>query len=261
MNSRAGVAVGCACLGILLVTGPAVVAQMTMQPTPPPIVTADNEAWYQAGVPITHAGNTYYPTGPLVHFNGNEMVRSGHFEAVPLYARTTIEPYSMVFVPLKGGLMQPYERRRSGELADSVGSATPSFPVVRAAEQAGMEYVPGAGMIQAPAPPSLSALVEPAAGSSAGPSAAIGTAGADVTFTRGPLVTAQRPQGLNGVFVEYDGQRYFADGPAVSFSEKTFTRVGEYYGFPVFRQRGDTKTLYLPPLRGTPTIVAPYRLR
>jgi hypothetical protein len=266
MNSRAGIVI--AAVGAWLsvpVTGPAVLAQMTMQPTPRPVVTADNETWYRAGIPITSAGNTYYPTGPLVYFNANEMVRSGHFEGVPLYSRTTIEPYSLVFVPLAGGLMQPYERRRSGELADSVGSATPSFPVVRAAEQAGMEYVPGAGMIQAPAPPSLTSLIDEGGIEPAQPSPAvstpIGTTGTEVTLPRGPLTTAQRPEGLNGIFIEYDSQRYFADGRAVSFDDKLFTRIGEYRGFAVYRQRGDDKTVYIPPLSGTPTLVAPYRVR
>lgn len=263
MNSRAAV-VGA--LSIVLMAGSGVLAQITLQPTPSPIVTADNEAWYQAGVPINHAGNTYYPSGPLVHFNGNEMIRSGHYDGIPLYSRTTIEPYSFVFVPLKGGLVQPYERRRSGDLADTVGSVAPGFPVVRSAEQSRMEYVPGAGMVQAPAPPSVTGVEFAGAAQSVpaeipAPAApAVGTTGAPVT-PPGPLMTAQRPQGLNGVFIEYENRRYFADGPAVAFEETLFTRVGDYHGFPVYQQRGQEKTLYLPPLPGTPSVLAPYRAR
>ena len=152
MDGRAGILVGA--LAGMLLTGSTPLAQTALQPTPKPIVTVENEVWYQAGMPITVNGNTYYPTGPQVYFNGNEMVRSGHFQGIPLYSRTTLEPYSIVFAPLSGGLMQPYERRRSGEIADTVGSLSPSFPVVRSAEQSGMEYVPGAGMVQAQAPPS-----------------------------------------------------------------------------------------------------------
>ena len=74
--------------------------------------------------------NFYYPAGPRVHFMPFEMVRSGDFLGIPLYSRTTIEPYSVVFIPVGGGMMQPYERRREGELAGTVGSSAPSFPVL-----------------------------------------------------------------------------------------------------------------------------------
>lgn len=263
MNSRAAIVAGA--LAGILVTSPAMRAQMTLQPTSRPIVTAENEPWYVAGVPISNAGITYYPSGPMVHFNGNEMVRGGHFEGVPLYSRTTIEPYSLVFVPVAGGLMHPYERRREGDVAGTVGSTTPSFPVVRPVEQAGMEYVPGAGMVQAQAPPSqvgefvdriaLAEIPAPVV------SAPIGTAGSLASLPRGPLATARRPEGLNGVFIEYGGRRYFADGPAIRYDETLFTRVGDYRGFPVYRHQGQDATVYLAPLPGAPGAVAPYRAR
>ena len=66
----------------------------------------------------------------------------------------------------------------------------------------------------------------------------------------GPLATARRPQGFNGVFIEYESQRYFSDGPAVPFDEKRFTRVGEYRGFPVYRQqRAGRGRVYIPAAR------------
>jgi hypothetical protein len=225
-------------------------------------VTAENEPWYQAGLPITVAGNTYYPTGPQVYFNGNEMVRSGHFQGIPLYTRTTLEPYSFVFAPLGGGLMQPYERRRAGEIADTVGSLSPSFPVVRSSEQAGMEYVPGAGMAQAP-PSRVGEIVdremeaEDRAPVVTAPP--VGTSGS-VPVTVGPLETARRPQGLNGVFVEIDGRRYFSDGVAVAYDENLFSRSGEYHGFPVYRQQGQGDTVFIP-LRGGAKLLTPYRAR
>ena len=76
-----------------------VVAQISMQPTSPPTVTADNETWYVTNEPVMFAGNPYYPAGPSMHFLPNEMVLSGFFRGVPLYTRTTIEPYSVVLVP------------------------------------------------------------------------------------------------------------------------------------------------------------------
>jgi len=265
MNSRAASCVAAVLAG-LLVAVPSTTAQTMLQPTPKPIFTADNEVWYQAGVPITFAGNIYYPAGAIVHFNANEMVRSGHYQGIPLYTRTTVEPYSIVFVPLYGGLMQPYERRRAGDVADTAGSMAPSFPVVRSAEQSNMEYVPGAGMVQAQAPPSqLGAIVErtpleptdrPEAASSS-----VGTVGGEPSRPVGPLVTAKRPEGLNGVFVEYNGRRYFADGRASEFEAGSFTRIGEYHGFAVYRRDAESDTIYIPPLAGTPSIVARYRTR
>lgn len=265
MNGRALFVIGAVVIGGLTAS-PASVAQTMLQPTPKPIYTADNEAWYQAGVPITFAGNIYYPAGPVVHFHANEMVRSGHYLGIPLYSRTTIEPYSIVFVPLYGGLMQPYERRRAGDVADTVGSMTPSFPVVKSAEQSNMEYVPGVGVIQAQAPPSWAGApvdrtpIEPT-DQPPGATSSVGTAGGETRVPLGPLASAKRPEGLNGVFVEYNSQRYFSDGPARDFDPKSFTRIGEYRGFPVYRRGGETNTIYIPPLAGPPAIVAPYRTR
>lgn len=265
MNSRAGLMAAALAAGIVAVA-PAAIAQMTMQATPKPIVTAENEPWYVAGVAISHGGVTYYPAGPMVHFNGNEMVRSGHFQGVPLYSRTTIEPYSFVFVPIGGGLMHPYERRREGDVAGTVGSLTPSFPVVRPVEQAGMEYVPGMGMVQAQAPPSrIGEAIDRIALADVPPTAsdtgAVGTTGAPAATTTGPLVSARRPEGLNGVFVEYNSRRYFSDGPAVPFDADVFTRVGDYHGFAVYQHKGQATTLYIPPLGGAPGLLAPYRAR
>ena len=94
----------------------AAAAQVTMRPTPAPLVTAEREAWYLKGDPISYGGQLYYPAGAQVYFNGNEMVQSGSFAGVPLFVRTTIEPGSLIYVPVGGGLLQPYERLRSGDL-------------------------------------------------------------------------------------------------------------------------------------------------
>ena len=64
------------------------------------------------------AGSLYYPAGPVVFFNGDVMVRTGYYYGVPLYADTTIEPYSIVLVPIGRGQMQPYERLRDRPRAD-----------------------------------------------------------------------------------------------------------------------------------------------
>ena len=98
----------------LLVAAAPAFAQIQSRPTDAPIVTADNESWYVNREPMQFAGDLYYPAGAAVFFNGNTMVRSGHYNGVPLYTDTTIEPYSIVYVPIQRGLMQPYERPRQG---------------------------------------------------------------------------------------------------------------------------------------------------
>ena len=120
-------------------------------------------------------------------------------------------------------------------------------------------------MVQAPAPPSQVgetvdriALAEIPAPVAAPP--AVGTTGVQL-LPAGPLATARRPEGLNGVFIEYGNQRYFSDGPAVRFDETRFTRVGEYRGFPVYELSGHARTVYIPALGGSPGVVAPYRAR
>src|SRR5690349_6526773 len=113
---------------VLLVAAPAL-AQVQSRPTDPPLVTAANESWFVLGEPISAAGDLYYPAGARVFFNGNTMVRSGHYNGVPIYTDTTVEPYSVILVPATSGQMQPYERRRYGAMAGTTASRTPSFPV------------------------------------------------------------------------------------------------------------------------------------
>ena len=98
-------------------------AQVNSRPTDPPIVTAENESWYRLAEPLQFAGDVYYPAGATVFFNGNTMVRTGHYNGIPLYADTTIEPYSIVLVPVARGIMQPYEKPRHGDLAGTTGTS------------------------------------------------------------------------------------------------------------------------------------------
>ncbi len=109
-------------------------AQVYRNETPPPLVNAAGATWQLNGEPIFHEGNFYYPAGATVFFDGKVMVRTGVYAGVPVYADVTLEPYSMVYVPIGGLVMRPYERRREGELAGTVGSRTPSFPIQRDVE-------------------------------------------------------------------------------------------------------------------------------
>src|SRR4051794_3683844 len=157
MNRTLGCLLGC--LGVISIANTVGAQSMTIRSSRPPAVTAESEPWYVSGSPITFAGNFYYPAGPRVHFMPSEMVRSGDFLGVPIYSRTTIEPYSVIFIPIGGGMMQPYERRREGELAGTVGSSAPSFPVALSSDS-GLDNVAYGPM--AAAPPRLAELAEDA---------------------------------------------------------------------------------------------------
>src|SRR5436190_14532960 len=114
---------------LLALAASPVAAQMISRPTDAPTVSAVGQSWYELREPILYAGEAYYPAGAVVFFNANQMVRTGHFNGVPVYADATRDPYSVVYVPIGGGQLKPYERRRRGELAGSTGSTPPSFPV------------------------------------------------------------------------------------------------------------------------------------
>jgi hypothetical protein len=222
-------------MGLAVTLGPiTATAQVTFRPTAPPIVTAENERWYLEGQGITFSGSVYYPAGPAVFFNQFEMVRTGEYRGVPLYSMKTREPYAVVYVPLDRGLMQPYERRREGDMAGTVGSSAPSFPVDRDNEAT----APDTGL-QASGPP-VAREFYPTYGYGANDerTAAVppveGTAGAPSIVPRGPLTTALKPTGLNAFYIEYQGQRWFANGPAVLLDSAKFTRTGEYHGFAVY---------------------------
>ena len=238
-------------------------AQVQSRPTDPPLVTADNESWYQLREPIQFAGDVYYPAGPAIFFNGNIMVRTGHYNGVPLYADTTLEPYSIVYVPVRRGLMQPYERLRQGDLAGTTGSRTPSFPV---------RAVPGGSAVPmvAVAPTSvpqpnigaISAFTPDAGFSSELPLAQATASGVPgvPTIVRPPdqpMASILRPESNDGIWISYDGQKWVSAGAAVVYSESEFLRVGEYAGFPVYRRQNVREDVIYVPTRGD--LIAPYR--
>jgi hypothetical protein len=237
-------------------------AQITLQPTPPPTVTAENESWYLSGAPITWNGNLYYPAGPITHFVRNEMVRAGTYGNVPIYIQTTREPGSIIYVPLAGGLVRPYERRRAGDLAGTVGSTAPSFVVTLPAEET------ASGVLRAPAPPTGVPVgttgfipTEPEPEPPAPAPVPVGTAGPTTAPVHTRIQTVKPPVGLNAVFIDFQGRRWFSAGPAVEFSADRFTQIGEYRGFPVYVRQGQPDVIYIPLLRGAPGLVAPYKLR
>jgi len=245
-------------------------AQLNIQPTPAPLVTAEGEAWFRAGEAIVYSGGLYYPAGALIHFLPNEMVRTGMYRGVPLYSRTTIEPYSVVFVPVSGGLMQPYERRRDFDMAGTQGSSAPAIspalsPSIGPTTSASPYTAPSPLMAQAAAPPFIGAPIvfdEPLRSTAseapapsqpaAAPSQPVATAGvAPLPIRRGAA---------NAIYMEFDNARWFISGDPVTLDVSTMTRLGETQGFPVYAKGRGASTVYVPISRGSDTY-APYSKR
>jgi hypothetical protein len=239
-------------------------AQISIQPTPAPAISAEHEPWYENGEPIVFGGALYYRAGPSIHFLANEMVQSALYKGIPLYSRTTIEPYSVVFVPIGGGLMQPYERPRAGDLAGTSGSSVSALPVEMASSSTG----PATAMLQAPAPPIVgsAAPVELSSGpDQADRGVAGGQPAASSVGTSGRVASSPklriRTDAANGIFVEFNDQRWFSSGPPVARDSRTLRQIGEYRGFPVYAAaRQSDSTIYIPVARGVDAL-APFSKR
>ena len=247
-----------------------------------PTVTAESESWYASGAPINLGGILYYPSGPVTHFSRNEMVFTGFFERIPVYKRTTQEPGSILYVPLAGGLVRPYERRRSGDLAGTVGSTSPSFPVVLPAADsmqpaAGPAFF-GSSTSVIPRPVGTTGFVygtmepqlQPVGTAGASVPAAVETAGFMVggdplvmPIRRGParVETVRQPVGLNAMFIEFRESRWYPAGPAVELALDRFTRLGDYHGFDVYQAAGQKDTVYVSTIVSNSTLWVPYRAR
>jgi hypothetical protein len=221
----------------LLAVAPAT-AQIQSRPTDAPIVTADNESWYANGEPIQFAGDLYYPAGASVFFNGNTMVRSGHYNGVPLYSDTTIEPFSVVYVPTSGGRMQPYERPRLGRLAGTTASRAPSFVGTPAssAPQSSVALLPQAGSAPTALPEPIGAIGAYTPESSVGTSGTavpspVGTSGLIAAAPRPApnrltMTSIGRPTSNDGIWIRYLGEKWISAGSAVALTQTGFRVVG-----------------------------------
>jgi hypothetical protein len=240
-------------------------AQVFMRPNPYPQVTAANAVWQLQGDPVFHAGAFYYPAGPTIFFDGNVMNRTGTYEGVPFYEDATQTPFSVVYVPIGGNVVRPYERRREGELAGTIGSRAPSFPIQRDGEVSLVAARLGiTGIITPPVDLFPPQVIPEAPVPMAATAAALADAGAVMTAITNPvsprvLTAASRtaPPILQ-VWVPFEGTRWYSSGSAVSFSEDRFAQVGEHFGFPVYRAKtGSRDEIFIPSVPGGP--LAPYR--
>lgn len=248
---------------VVLLSSPAY-AQATWQPSTPPLVTAENTTWYQTGEPILWNGEYYYPAGAIQGFNQYQMVRSGSYQGIPLYTDATLEPYSIVFVPLNGARMQPYERRRAGQLAGTTGSRAPSLPT-----DIGAEGIAPA-VSQAQGPPAFARAYDvaridqpealpaaPAARAPAPAPLAVGTSGSTAAAPPRPVTTILPPTGLNAIWIEFDGKRWFGTGHSIAYDASRLDEIGSYRGWTVYALKGnaDATTIYVPSIPGR---LAPY---
>lgn len=222
-------------------------AQVFMLPTPPPEVTAASEGWQLRGEPIFYEGGFYYAVGPTVYFDGNVMKRTGVWRGVPLYEDSTLEVYSVIYVPIGNNVMRPYERLRTGYLTGTVGSRTPSYPIGRDVDLSVMSSYVGLQFPPLPeaGPRSIPECCVPTYPYRTPPPPA---------FTPAPpappapihMQSIPGPQGNVGVWVEYEGARWIAQRAAV-FTPEQFVRVGEYHALPVYRLRdGGVNEIYIP---------------
>jgi hypothetical protein len=253
----------CSVVVVALLSVPAV-AQVQSRPTDPPSVTAEDAAWYGRGEPIQFAGNLYRRAGAAVFFDGNRMVRSGYFGGVPVYTDTTLEPYSVVFVPIRRGLMQPYELPRSGNLAGTTGSTAPSFPVSALPDGWTPPMAPSAPTGLGPVP-LVAAEADPAAVLTPTLIPASQQAEVSAPFENPlprpiapPLTPVEMQKAREKVWVEYRGEKWIPAGPAIPFENSGLMQTGEYAGFPVFSYAGQDARIFLP---GLPGLVAPYELK
>jgi hypothetical protein len=201
-------------------------AQTLIRPEPAPARVAGNEAWYRAGEPVVYRGEAFHPAGAQVFFNPNVMVLAGEFRGVPVYIDPTLEPGSIVYIPISAGVMQPYEKLRAGGLAGTSGSRTPSFPPAPATS---LEPQPVATvLVTPPAPPPGEPAV--AAG------AVSRTPVAPRTITIAPSTA---PRG-RGIWISWNGQQWRTAGAAVRVGPQMIA-IGTYNGRTVYRAAsGDT---------------------
>lgn len=237
-------------------------AQVYLLPeSSPPSVTAAREPWQLSGDALYYKGDFYYPTGPTEFFDGRIMARTGTHDGVPLYENATLVPFDIVYVPVGGGLMRPYERRREGWLAGTTGSRLPSFVVDTTPSDMGDIERTWVERERSVARLAIGRAqwewTEPVASVELPPLA--DTPGRRVTTTpTGVITTIPKRDTTNaGAYFRFDGSRYVASGRAVRQNVERFARIGGINNLAVFREiKGDPNTIYIESVPGG--LLAPF---
>jgi hypothetical protein len=222
-------------------------AQVFRFRTPPPDVSAAGAEWQINSEPIIVEGLTYYPTRGFRLFDGQVMAQTGSYGRVPVYSDTTLGPYTEIYVPLGSGRMRVYERHPEldsdgTKRIDETVTSTDRLPY-------GTEYSSrSAGTV------ATTGSVNPSASDS------FPIPDRDRPHRTTILTGVPHAADTNGVWLDYNGARWFSSGPAVLFSPDRFEPIGEYHGFPVYRaKRGDNDELWVASVKDGP--LAPYRRR
>ena len=227
-------------------------AQAERLPEPPPQVTAAHADWQMRGEPIFFAGNFYWPNGPDLFFDGAVMVRTGQYDGIPLYANPFLQPYSVVYVPIGGGIVRPYMVRAPD--AGRVGSAgaPPPHVAVRAEPPSSPWTAPRAPVVAVPVGTSGAVTVRP-------DERPVGTTGTLAPSRPTHTVISTPPRGTrNGIWLLFDGVRHYSDGDSVPYSPDRFVPIGAHRGFPVYRDRqGASDVIYVAAVKDGP--LAQYR--
>jgi len=208
---------------------------------PAPELSAATAAWQISSEPILVQGLVYLPTRDYRLFDGQVMTQVGVYQGIPVYTDTTLEVYSVVYVPVGGQRMRTYERLRDRELAGTTGSRAPAFPVRGPGAPAEERTAGTSGTIVPSAVGPMQLTLAPNA----------------VVPTRTTVESIPRPTATNGVWLYFNGGRYYAAGPAVPFSSDRFTLAGQHQGFPVYREKdAGMEKIWVVVVNGGP--VAPY---
>jgi len=182
------------------------------------------------GAPIVFTGSLYYASGPTVFFDGAVMVRVGTYDGVPIYVDPTRDPINVVYLPVGGKLMRPYERSRAEQAADLVVPPPAAAPDVAAAPEpidAGELEIPERA-VPIERPPDY-----------------------------GPRPAPWRePPPSRGIWIEFDGKMWTPSGrePTGPGRDSRLQTIGRYFDFPVYQERGRHDRIFVPSTPGGPLI-------
>jgi hypothetical protein len=85
---------------------------------------ADGEIWYERRDDIQFEGDRFVPVGGPFDITCGEILRVGAYQGIPLFAdRDAIRPLEAVFVPVRIGVWQRYERPQELQEAGRSGAA------------------------------------------------------------------------------------------------------------------------------------------
>src|SRR5258708_37135040 len=87
--------------------------------TPMPDVTAGAADWQANGEPIVVNGLVYFPTRAFRLFDPGVMQQTGAYERLPVYSDVTLEPYSVISLPITPSNMLVYETKPDSDPADT----------------------------------------------------------------------------------------------------------------------------------------------